>query len=149
MSEVKSEQEKAPESGPEELWGLREFTLEVFPRLDNLVSGAPWDFAQQIAYNENIRVSDRVGLAFDLGVIYGLHWVLATASQLLIGTDYLNKSEKLRQLAAIYNRLLETFIGYKRGNISNPITLIWVTLQARDSLMDFVKDFIKEIGAQR
>lgn len=148
MSEVKSEEKRAPESGPEELWGLKEFTLEVFPRLDNLVSGAPWDFAQQIAYNENIRVSDRVGLAFDLGVIYGLHWVLATASQLLIGTDYLNKPEKLRQLAAIYNRLLETFIGYKRGNISNPITLIWVTLQARGSLMDFVKDFIKEIGAQ-
>ncbi len=149
MSEQENVEEKAPESGPEELWGLREFTLEVFPRLDNLVSGAPWDFAQQITYDENIRVSDRVGLAFDLGVIYGLHWVLAAASQLLIGTDYLNKSEKLRQLAAIYNRLLETFIGYKRGNISNPVTLIWTTLQARDSLMDFVKDFIKEIGAQR
>jgi hypothetical protein len=149
MSEVKSEEKKAPESGPEELWGLKEFALEVFPRLDNLISGAPWDFAQQITYNENIRVSDRVGLAFDLGVIYGLHWVLAAASQLLIGTDYLNKPEKLRQLAAIYNGLLETYIGYKRGNISNPVTLIWVTLKARDSLMDFVKDFIMEIGAQK
>jgi hypothetical protein len=149
MSEVKSEEKKAPESGPEELWGLREFALEVFPRLDSLISGAPWDFAQQITYNENIRVSDRVGLAFDLGAIYGLHLVLAAASQLLIGTDYLNKPEKLRQLAAIYNRLLETYIGYKRGNISNPVTLILTTLQARDSLMDFVKDFIKEIGAQK
>ena len=147
MSEVKSEQEKAPESKPEELWGLKEFALEVFPRLDNVVAGAPWDFTQQIAYDEKIRGSDRVGLAFDLGVIYGLHWGLATANQLLIGTDYLNKPEKLRQLAAIYNELLETFIGYRRGNINNPITLIWATIKVRGSLMDFVKDFIKEIGA--
>ena len=149
MCVVKSEEKRAPGPGPEELWGLKEFTLEVFPRLDNVVAGAPWDLAQQITYNENIRVSDRVSLAFDLGVIYGLHWILSAANQLLIGTDFLNRSEKLRQLAAIYDELLGTFIGYKRGNINNPITLIWTTIHVRDSLMDFVKDFIKEIGAQR
>ena len=145
MSGQESVEVKAPEPKPEELWGLKEFVLEVFPRLDDIMAGAPWDFSRQIAYDDNIRAGDKVDLAFHLGVIYGLRWVLSTANQLFIGTDYLNSPEKLRQLATIYSRLLGAFIGYRRGNINNPITLLADTLKVKDSLMDFVKDFLKEI----
>ena len=149
MSEQVSEEVKAQGPQEEKFWGLTEFVLEVFPRLSEAVVAAPWDITQRIKYDDNIRLGDKVDEAFELGFIHGLQYVMEQLNTHLVATDYLNKPENIRQLAIQYNRLLEVFEGYKRGNVGNPFELLWITVDVRDKLIAFTEELIKNIAAQR
>jgi len=146
-----SENVEVETQGPQEerFWGLTEFVLEVFPRLSEAVAAAPWDIAQRVKYDDNIRLGDKVDVAFDLGFIHGLQYVMEQLNMRLVATDFLNKPENIRQLATQYNRLLEVFEGYKRGNVNNPFELLWITVDVRDKLIAFVEELIKNIATQK
>jgi len=147
MSEVKSEEKKAP--GPNKFFAVNveAYSDKTFAETYMDFWTIPTDFEVLLAEDKRIEAEDKADFAFHIGYIESLGDTLLKARYHCPAGAQLNRPDLVKEFAAIMLRFKALYEYYVTGNKVNEVDLHNALLDIMTDLENFVRKAFEQLKA--